>query len=67
MVELFRSKTAENVRQGITIFAAIMMVMVCFEITAGMLYSQSRNSFFDRQTIYYHIYDTQGAVSGNGL
>ncbi|AOZ95509.1 DUF6056 family protein [Butyrivibrio hungatei] len=67
MVELFRSKTAERVRQGITIFAAIMMVMVCFEITAGMLYSQSRNSFFDRQTIYYHIYDTQGAVSGNGL
>lgn len=67
MVELFRLKPAENVRKGIAIFTMVMMIMVCFEITAGMLYSQSRKSFFDRQMIYYHIYDTQGVVSGNGL
>lgn len=67
MVELFRLKSTENVRKGIAIFTVVMMIMICFEITAGMLYSQSRNSFFDRQMIYYHIYDTQGVVSGNGL
>ena len=35
--------------------------------TAGTIYSKSKNSFFDRQMIYYNIYDTEGLLSGNGM
>ena len=67
LFDLLCSDVSGRIKKGLALFSMIMMIMVVFEVAAGMLYSHSRETFFDRQTIYYHIYDTQGAVSGNGI
>ncbi len=60
-------KFISNIKRSITAFIAAMMLMVVFEVVAGTIYAESRKSFFDRQMIYYHIYDNEGALSGNGI
>lgn len=65
--KLLTKELPARIRRGIAAFCITMMLMVMFEVTAGMLYAESRNSFYDRQTIYYHLYDTEGVLSGNGL
>ncbi|WP_029232354.1 DUF6056 family protein [Butyrivibrio sp. VCB2006] len=61
------SKILTDIKKGACAFVCLMMLMVVVEVTAGMLYSKGKDSFFDRQMIYYHIYDTEGLLPGNGL
>jgi hypothetical protein len=65
--ETIRSKVSEKIRlvlnRSIIAFCVIMMLLALTEVVAGSMYSKTHNSFFDRQMIYYNIYDTQGIIS----
>ena len=55
------------IRKAISITVIVLTFMASFEVVAGTLYSSAKGSFYDRQTIYYNIYDSEGVISGNGL
>ena len=57
----------EKVKKALAALCICLTLMCAFESVAGSLYSAGRDSFYDRQTVYYHIYDTDGALPGNGL
>ncbi|WP_026662056.1 DUF6056 family protein [Butyrivibrio proteoclasticus] len=56
-----------GLRKSLAIVLVLLAMVALFEVVAGTLYSYGKDSFFDRQVIYYHIYDTEGVLSGNGL
>ncbi|MBQ6587250.1 MAG: hypothetical protein IJI01_01065 [Butyrivibrio sp.] len=64
---IVRSEGTLAFRKGITAILVALSIMALFEVVAGTIYSVGRDSFYDRQTIYYHIYDTEGVLSGNGM
>ena len=54
-------------RKSLGALVIALTIMAAFEVVAGSMYSAAKGTFFDRQTIYYNIYDTEGVLSGNGL
>ena len=56
-----------GLRKSLAVVLTLLAMIALFEVVAGTLYSAGKDSFFDRQMIYYHIYDTEGVLSGNGL
>ena len=64
---IVRAEGTFALRKSATAILIALSIMALFEVVAGTLYSASRDSFYDRQTIYYHIYDTEGVLSGNGM
>ena len=53
-------------RKSLGALVIALTIMAAFEVVAGTMYSAAKGTFFDRQTIYYNIYDTEGVLSGNG-
>ena len=53
-------------RKSLGALVIALTIMAAFEVVAGSMYSAAKGTFFDRQTIYYNIYDTEGVLSGNG-
>ena len=53
--------------KSLSVAIALLTMVALFEVVAGTIYSAGKDSFFDRQMIYYHIYDTEGVLSGNGM
>lgn len=45
----------------------MLMLLALIEVVAGVFYSKAHDSFFDRQMIYYNIYETQGIMPNNVL
>ncbi len=64
---IVRAEGTLALRKSATAILIALSIMALFEVVAGTLYSAGRDSFYDRQTIYYHIYDTEGVLSGNGM
>ena len=64
---IVRSEGTLALRKSVTAILIALSIMALFEVVAGTIYSVGRDSFYDRQTIYYHIYDTEGVLSGNGM
>lgn len=60
-------KTSLALRKTLVVFCLVMMMMSVYEVITGSLLYSGRDSFYDRQVIYYHIYDTEGAIPGNGI
>ena len=52
-----------KLRKALISFSMIMMLLAATEVVAGGMYAKAHNSFFDRQIIYYNLYDTQGVLS----
>ncbi len=53
-------------RKSLGALVIALTIMAAFEVVAGTMYSAAKGTFFDRQTIYYNIYNTEGVLSGNG-
>ncbi|SHN65897.1 hypothetical protein SAMN02745247_03039 [Butyrivibrio hungatei DSM 14810] len=53
----------ERLAKATITFSIIMMLLASTEVIAGSFYAKAHDSFFDRQMIYYHIYDTKGVIS----
>ncbi len=64
---IIRCDGSTALRKSMAALLVALSIMALFEVTAGTIYSSNRDSFYDRQTIYYHIYDTEGVLSGNGM
>ncbi len=51
------------------VFCTAFMLMALIEVTAGTLYSEQNDSFFDRHMNYYYTFEdsSAGFVTGNGM
>lgn len=58
-------KIVIRLKKAIGSLCLILMILAVTEVVAGTLYSKAHNSFFDRQMIYYNLYDTQGIMPEN--
>lgn len=56
------SNMAVKVKKSIASLCLMLMLLAATEVLAGSLYAKVHNSFFDRQVIYYYLYDTQGII-----
>lgn len=68
LLQMIRRKDGSflALRKSLGVLVIALTIMAAFEVVAGSMYSAAKGTFFDRQTIYYNIYDTEGVLSGNG-
>lgn len=62
-IQIGNSEIVPRLKKAFGVFCVILMFLAVVESSVGVVAAKSHNSFFDRQVVYYYLFDYQGVLS----